>query len=114
MGSGSSQWNWYHHLETHKRSHKETSSIRPCTLLQEDVDPTTGQVTYTATMGNATISKDKIVPNMEHTVTGIPLDAIMVKDKTYYSDQYLPNAFRHEIGIPTEIFPQQWMDLSSQ
>jgi hypothetical protein len=51
---------------------------------------------------------------MEHTVTGIPLDAIMVKDKTYYSDQHLPNAFRHEIRIPTEIFPQQLMDLSSQ
>jgi hypothetical protein len=66
-------------------------------------------------MGNATVSKDKIVPNMEQTVTGIPRDAIMVvKDKTYYSDQHLPNAFRHEIDIPTEIFPQQWMDLSSQ
>jgi len=31
--------------------------------------------------------------------------------KPYRSDMHHPQAFRHEISIPTEIFPKQWMDL---
>jgi hypothetical protein len=28
----------------------------------------------------------------------------------YTTDQHLENAFRHEIGIPDAIFPDQWKD----
>lgn len=89
--------------------------MRPCKLLHKERDSATGEVMYTAQMLNNTVSKlkEKVPEGVEHIVTGIPREAIMLKDKAYYhSDQRLPNVFRHEIGIPTEIFPKQWMDLT--
>ena len=32
--------------------------------------------------------------------------------KPYKSDMHLPGAFRHEIKIPNDIFPNHWMDLA--
>jgi hypothetical protein len=29
------------------------------------------------------------------------------------TDQHLPDAFRHAIGLPEGVFPVQWMDLAS-
>jgi len=112
MWSQSSKWSRYHHLEKDSQC-DEGREFATVQIAAKDVDPNTGQVTYTAEMLNyEMIGKEKFIEGMEHVVTGIPRDAIMLKDKTYHSDQHLPNAFRHEIGIPTEIFPKQWMDLA--
>jgi hypothetical protein len=38
----------------------------------------------------------------------VPRHAMAYFDKPGYTDMHLPNAFRHLIGIPAEIFPEQW------
>ena len=43
----------------------------------------------------------------------VPREAIEFVDKPYTKDQFLPNAFRHEMKLPEGIFPEAWMDLPS-
>lgn len=46
--------------------------------------------------------------NGDYFVAGIPRDFIFLVDAPYSSDCFLPNAFRHHIGIPEEMFPASW------
>ena len=86
------------------------SSQRPCRLLRKEMDPH-GDTSYTAEIYNSAQGGDDNIPEgVQHIVTGIPREAIALTNKLYSSDQHLPNAFRHEIGIPDDIFPRQWMD----
>jgi hypothetical protein len=39
---------------------------------------------------------------------GVPRSAIHFVDKPYTTDFHLEGVFRHEIGIPDEIFPKRW------
>jgi len=48
--------------------------------------------------------------NSEITVQGIPRRAIKFVDNAYSADQHMSGTFRHEIGIPDEIFPNTWRD----
>ena len=91
-----------------------TESLRPCRLLRKEVD-NVGNIFYTAEMTNGDHHVDqaeRIPDGVSHVVTRIPRSAIRLVDKVYSSDQHLPDAFRHEIGIPDDMFPIQWMDLS--
>jgi hypothetical protein len=38
----------------------------------------------------------------------VPRSALSFFDKPSSTDMHLPNAFRHAIGIPDDIFPKQW------
>jgi len=49
--------------------------------------------------------------DQEHVVTDVPAAAIRLADEPYTTDQHLPNAFRHEIHIPDDVFPEAWKDL---
>ncbi|KAL7466642.1 hypothetical protein ACHAXS_006941 [Conticribra weissflogii] len=44
-------------------------------------------------------------------VKGVPQYAIQFTNKKYTSDLFLSNAFRHEMMIPNEIFPDSWRNL---
>lgn len=44
-------------------------------------------------------------------VTNLPKDSIRFVNRMETSDQHLPNAFRHPIGLPDGMFPEQWMNL---
>ena len=44
-------------------------------------------------------------------VEDVPRWAIVFANSQYTSDIFLPNAFRHEMMIPDEIFPTSWMNL---
>lgn len=44
-------------------------------------------------------------------VVNVPHSAVTVVDTPYSGDLHWPEAFRHFIGIPNEIFPQNWRDL---
>ena len=37
-----------------------------------------------------------------------PREAIFLTDRIMSQDWHLPNTFRHPIGIPDDIFPEQW------
>jgi hypothetical protein len=41
---------------------------------------------------------------------GVPRSSIHFADKPYTTDFHLEGVFRHEIGIPDEIFPERWKD----
>lgn len=47
-------------------------------------------------------------------VSNVPHQAIVFVDKPLTSDQFVSQAFRHEIGIPNDVFPQgPWRNLIS-
>lgn len=46
----------------------------------------------------------------EARVNGVPRATIRFADTPYSSDMFIRNAFRHEIHIPGDIFPDSWRD----
>ena len=42
----------------------------------------------------------------------ISRDLISFAMKPYSSDQHLPGAFRHHIGVHDDLWPEQWKDLA--
>jgi len=47
-------------------------------------------------------------PSLPYIDTHVPHSAISWVDKPYMSDMYLPNAFRHPIGLPDSLMPTRW------
>lgn len=57
----------------------------------------------------------------EWTEKGLPLflknfprESIAYFNKQGFSDQFLPNSFRHHIELSDELFPDQWKNLANQ
>jgi hypothetical protein len=46
-----------------------------------------------------------------HVAEGLPREAFEFKDKPYTSDIHLHNAFRHDMRVPDEIFPEAWKNI---
>jgi hypothetical protein len=44
-------------------------------------------------------------------VSDLPRDVFRFVDQPYTSDMFMDNAFRHDIRIPDEMFPQAWRNL---
>jgi len=87
----------------------EPSNLRPCSVLQRNEE----EGTFTVRIRNryGLVDAERIPRGAMHIVTHVPRFAIRFSDKILTTDQHLENAFRHEIGIPDEIFPEQWKDL---
>jgi len=77
----------------------------PCEIVHREMTPgaPVESAIYTARI-NSDIHGDVIV-------TGIPDDYIFICDQPYTIDDFLPGAFRHEINVPDEMFPDTWNDL---
>lgn len=90
----------------------ELSNLRPCLVLERQHDTKKG-TTFTVQIKNRFgLSPEQRVSGA-HIVTEVPRRAIRFSDKIYTTDQHLPGAFRHPIGIPYDVFPEEWMDLST-
>lgn len=77
-----------------------------CDLLRRDT--VNGTVLYTAVL----IDDDDNGEESDRTeMVQVPIEAFVFVYKPYASDMHLPNAFRHSIGIPDDIFPEKWMNL---
>eukprot|EP00522_Entomoneis_paludosa_P006884 CAMPEP_0172439204 /NCGR_PEP_ID=MMETSP1065-20121228/265_1 /TAXON_ID=265537 /ORGANISM="Amphiprora paludosa, Strain CCMP125" /LENGTH=625 /DNA_ID=CAMNT_0013187853 /DNA_START=20 /DNA_END=1897 /DNA_ORIENTATION=- len=81
------------------------SLLTMCDLLDRH-DDGFGSFNYTVTTktrsnGQIFVSQVKEVPHV----------AVTVIDSPYTSDIHMKDAFRHYIGLPDEIFPQNWRDL---
>ena len=50
----------------------------------------------------------------EYILFNVPRDAMFFRDKEYSRDHHQPWAFRHEMGLPDEIFPDKWKNKISQ
>jgi hypothetical protein len=65
------------------------------------IAPEEGRKTYTVRI----MMGDKHAPMF---LTNYPIGSIHFFYREYGSDQHLPEAFRHHVGIPDEIMPLQW------
>lgn len=60
--------------------------------------------------GNFDIDYDcLLVPDIEYEYVDVPREAIFVVDRPYTEDQFHEKAFRHEIGVPSELYPDPWL-----
>jgi hypothetical protein len=53
--------------------------------------------------------RDSIVDGWN--ITNVPRSAIIMVDRPYTGNQFLRQAFRHEIQLPDEMVPESWRDL---
>lgn len=86
--------------------------LRPCDIVERVSND--GSIHYTAmmhTVGNLVGTYACFLsPTQTHVVTNVPANQIKLVDRSYSTDQYLPGAFRHMIGVPPLLYPQIWMD----
>jgi hypothetical protein len=82
----------------------EPRNLRPCSVLQRH-EKGDGRNRFGLAM------EERIPKGVVHIVTHVPRHAIRFSDKMYTTDQHLENAFRHEIGLPDDVFPESWKDL---
>jgi hypothetical protein len=78
-----------------------------CDLLRYRVSHN-GEFLYTVHLYEA---DDKANTVNDFLVEDIPRQAFHFVDLPYTADAHQPNAFRHDIRIPDEIFPQPWRNL---
>ena len=81
-------------------------NIIPCELLRY-VDFDNGVVLYTALMYDPEVNQ-KLPPVK---LRNVPREAFSFVDRPYTSDIHLSNAFRHDIRIPSALFPEMWRNL---
>ncbi|CAB9510486.1 Guanylate cyclase [Seminavis robusta] len=78
-----------------------TSEWVPCEILRFRV--VNNQMRYTAVA--------RVDENKNEKLTDAPKEAFKFLDNPYTTDMFLPNAFRHAMMIPDEMFPEYWMNL---
>jgi len=83
------------HYKSYK-GHKTNYDLRRCSVKSRTND------TYTA---GIIIEGSKVI------VEGLPRSAIRFSDQAYTTDAHLHGAFRKEIGIEDEMFPEAWSFL---
>ena len=96
--------------QSYRARFDQVINSRPCDVVERiaKLDKETGKDVY---YYNARIENKE---GASLIVEGMPRDAIEIVNKSYTSDQHLPNGFRHPIHIPDEIFPIKWKDLGSE
>jgi hypothetical protein len=85
----------------------DLKNLRPCKVLKRKED-STGQSAYVIRMFNRQGLEDReAIPKEDyHIITNVPRNAVRFTDKSGTTDQHLPGAFRHEINLKDDIFPQ--------
>jgi hypothetical protein len=68
-----------------------------------------GTVLYTTTVFD--VEEDEFSPDL---IKDVPREAFVFVDRASTSDMALPNAFRHDIRIPDELFPEAWKNKKEQ
>jgi SET domain len=84
----------------------------PCSILRYRMDNETGDYLYTIHLYETT--EDGTTITNSNLIEDVPRAGIHFADKPYTSDVFLPNAFRHDIRIPDDIFPVAWRNLRKQ
>ena len=104
-----------------KRGIFELRNLRPCVVLRRENSQLTHQRRKEGTRfvvqirNRPNLPPEAVVPTgAVHIVTRVPRHAIRFSDKIYTTDVHLPTAFRHEIHLNDELFPEAWKDLKAQ
>ena len=88
---------------------KEFSTLRPCDVIRR-VRKKDGSYRYNAKVHETEYFEGSIPDSA--ILTDIPREAMSFIVEPYCSDQHLLNAFRHEIGLPDDMYPEAWLDLN--
>mmetsp|Transcript_16208 Transcript_16208/g.22956 ORF Transcript_16208/g.22956 Transcript_16208/m.22956 type:complete len:598 (+) Transcript_16208:37-1830(+) len=87
--------------------------IRPCNILERYPDPEEeGEMLYTAEMMHFEGEENYWFCNMtsgRHIARDLDFDGILIVDKPYSHDIFLEQALRHEIGVPDDFYPREWL-----
>lgn len=84
--------------------------LRMCIILDRYYDEESKEMLYRAEMLPYEGAYDLcILEGGTHIASDISWDGILIVDKPYTSDVFLEQAFRHEIGVPDGLYPQQWL-----
>jgi hypothetical protein len=89
----------------------DLKNLRPCNVLKRKEDAK-GRSVYAVRMFNRPgLDETELIPKGEmHLVTHVPRNAVRFTDKPGSTDQHLPGAFRHEINLKNDVFPEAWID----
>lgn len=89
----------------------ELKNLRPCQVLKRKEDAK-GRSAYAVRMFNrAGLDEIELIPEGEmHLVTNVPRNAVRFTDKPGSTDQHLLGAFRHEIVLNNDLFPERWIE----
>ena len=94
--------------------------LHPCRVVSRD-DSDVTEYLYTMVLLNEDEIGDNILLPLVNTpvgskylLTGVPRWAIEVRDKMYTKDEFMKNAFRHEMMLPDDVFPETWKNLLEQ
>ena len=87
--------------------------MRPCNILERYPDPEEeGLMLYTAEMMHFEGEEKYWFCAMrkgKHIARDVTYDGILIVDKPYTHDMFLDQAFRHEIGVPDDFYPREWL-----
>jgi len=89
-------------LELHEKTKVE---YLYCNILRKHKDQRTGDILYTVEARSDDDDRNFIWE-------AAPKSMLHFLDEPYGTDMFLQNAFRHDIRIPDEMFPEKWRNLS--
>lgn len=84
--------------------------LRPCKIVERQV--VKDKAFYTVVVEEITNKFSPEYCDLSHerqNVLRTPARAITLVDKEYTTDQHLKTSFRHEIGVPEDLYPEDWM-----
>lgn len=95
-------------------TNRDYQNLYPCRIVEREDNQKNGNVPnrYTVILQNQeslTLETTERIPE-NLTVMEVPRQAILISDHIQSTDQHLPDAFRHEIHIPNNVFPEIWKD----
>ena len=79
----------------------------PCLILRADSEDEEFDVVYFTYETSAIVKEADVLRRMR----ALPSHSIKFLNKPFKSDSHWNGAFRHEIAIPNDIFPELWKDL---
>ena len=92
----------------------EFSNMRPCRIMERQATKYKNVFFYSVQILNRYGLRKEERLTSPLIVTHVPRKAIRLSDKIYTTDQHLPHAFRHAIGVPDDVFPEAWKDLKEK
>jgi hypothetical protein len=84
--------------------------LRPCKIMGREV--VNGKYLYAVQVediANELYPDYCELPPNPPTVLRTPARVVRLVDKAYTSDQQLTSTFRHEVGVPGDMYPEHWM-----
>jgi hypothetical protein len=97
-------------------SYDNFNCLRPCDITERYEEDEGWYYTVVAYPMGVPVPEDDYcgeIPEEGLTLTQLPMSAVTVLDTPYSTDAQLQSAFRHEIGVPADLYPEVWMAADS-